>query len=205
MPLQMQTRVVELAIDVLDAKTALTPPWLMRPGKDECGALWPRICDIYAALTGLQLPDVMPSREHRRVDAVLSCKNVPPIILEFDEKQHFNQFRALTLAHYHDVPVGYDIAAWLEASKAKRGLEGGGFAKSRPPLFAGENGRHKQRAFRDALCDLLPPEHGFAPTLRIADFEVRSWIFGPDARGKMAELLASRLLRQPTRLPANSS
>ena len=144
----------------------------------------------------------MPSREHRRVDAVLLCKNMPPFILEFDEKQHFNQFRALTLEHYQDASVGYDMTAWSEASKAKRGLEGGGFAKSRPPLFAGENGRHKQRAFRDALCDLLPPKHGFAPTLRIADFEVRAWLFGPNARSKMVELLESRLLHYPAQLQA---
>ena len=32
--------------------------------------------------------------------------------------------------------------------------------------------RHRQRAFRDALADLLPALHGFGPTIRIGHFEV---------------------------------
>ena len=44
------------------------------------------------------------------------------------------------------------------------------------PLFPGEGARHRQRAFRDALTDILAPDYGFAPTLRIAHFEVKDWI-----------------------------
>jgi len=88
-----------------------------------------------------------------------------------DEAQHFNKYRALTLRSYLDSPVAFDREAWLEACDEKKRLEGGGFAVPKPPLFPGDDGRHKQRAFRDALCDLLPPEYGFHPTARIAHFE----------------------------------
>jgi hypothetical protein len=35
---------------------------------------------------------------------------------------------------------------------------GGGFARPRPPLSPGDGGRHRRRAFLDALADLPPPE-----------------------------------------------
>jgi ferredoxin-like protein FixX len=36
----------------------------------------------------------------------------------------------------------------------------------------------------------LPPTNGWAPTLRIADFEVDRWVFGRGARSRMVDLLA---------------
>ena len=33
--------------------------------------------------------------------------------------------------------------------------------------------------------DILPPEYGFAPILRLVDFEIRQWIFAPDATDRM--------------------
>jgi hypothetical protein len=135
----------------------------------------------------------MPPREHRYVDAVLQRPGEPPRIIEIDEKQHFNEFRALTIRLYpDDVAMAFDRRVWLDRSELKKNFEGGGFAKPRPPLFDGELGRHKQRAFRDALCDILPPEHGFLPTLRIAHFEVTSWIYSASARDRMRELVEAR-------------
>lgn len=61
-----------------------------------------------------------------------------------------------------------------------------------PPLFPGEGGRHRQRAFRDALTDILAPGYGFAPTLRIADFEVEDWINLPDRTERMLHLSSTR-------------
>lgn len=66
------------------------PPWLVRPGKVECRACWSLVCSIYEELTGLELPDVMPPREHRRVDALIVIPAQQPRIFEFDETQHFN-------------------------------------------------------------------------------------------------------------------
>jgi hypothetical protein len=195
MALELQNRVVAIVQNILQAKFADTPIWLVRPGRVECRSEWDRVSRIYSELTGLTLPEVMRCVERRSVDAVLLQNGYLPRILEVDEKQHFNEFRAATLKHYGDAPVAFDIKAWVAASKAKKKLEGGGFAKAKPPLFPDLNGRHRQRAFRDALCDLIPPLHGFAPTLRIADFEVKSWIYGNDAEERMDELLSTRLAR----------
>ena len=60
------------------------------------------------------------------------------------------------------------------------------------------------RAFRDVLADLLPLEHSWAPTLRIADFELLPWIYSAEAEPKTRELLAGRL-EQPPRTRGVSS
>jgi hypothetical protein len=141
----------------------------------------------------------MPPRERRTVDCVLQRRGEPPRIVEFDEKQHFNGFRALTIRAYpRTAAVAFDRRAWLRACEAKRRLEGG-FGRPKPPLFPHEDGPHRQRAYRDAVADLLPAVHGWCPTLRIADFEVVGWLDGRGARRRMERLLAERLLAEPKR------
>ena len=174
---ELERRVVDLVVRILGASLGETPSWLKRPGRAECGYQWPLVSSIFQDLTGSHLPEVMRSVERRTVDAVLQVPGSPPRILEVDESQHFNGYRANTLSHYAgSVPLAFDARSWSERSVAKQRLEAGGFARPCPPLFPGHNGRHRQRAFRDALSDILPPSHDFAPTLRIGDFEVRSWI-----------------------------
>jgi hypothetical protein len=194
MPLEVQSAVVELILRITRAAVHQTPSWLIRPGKPECGSEWALICSVYNSLTGLALPEIMRAIERRTVDLVFQIDGEPPRILEVDERQHFNQFRLKTLKQYPPgAPVAFDIAKWEQACRAKTKLEGGGFAAPKPPLFPGEGGRHRQRAFRDALCDLLPPLHGYLPTLRIAEFEVKDWIFTPTAPARMDQLLRQRL------------
>jgi hypothetical protein len=74
-----------------------TPAWLKRPGKTECGTRWELVRTIYQALAGKELQrEVMPVRETRRVDGVFCFEGT--FIYELDEVQHFNSFRAATLA-----------------------------------------------------------------------------------------------------------
>jgi hypothetical protein len=168
--------------------------WLQRPGREESGSAWPVVQRLYHALTGMELPEVMQSRGWRRVDAVITLDGELPRIIEVDESQHFNACRALTIRGYPaSARVAFDRVAWLVACDAKKRLEGGGWGRPCPPLFPGEGGRHRQRAFRDALTDLLPAEHGWQPTLRIADFEVLPWVQDADAEPRMRELLDARL------------
>lgn len=197
MPRELERAVVALVREILGAECVAMPAWLVRPGKVECGKRWPLMQTIYADLTGgMVLPDVMRPVERRQVDCVLQGRGESPRILEVDETQHFNQYRARTLSFYADaVPLAFPADVWTERSEQKTRREGGGFGKPRPPLFPGDGGRHRQRAFRDALCDILPPEHGFLPTLRIADFEVAGWLHGHDARERMAALLDARFSR----------
>jgi hypothetical protein len=190
---ELQASVVPLVAWILGARIVATPGWLQRPAAAECGSAWETACRVYDELTGLTLPEAMPSRERRRVDAVLDVDGHRRI-LEVDETQHFNRFRAITLRHYpRAVRVAFPIEAWIAQSEKKARLEGGGFGKPKPPLFPGEHGRHQQRAFRDMLADLIPLEHDYAPTLRIAEFEVASWIFTTAAAERMRELLTERL------------
>lgn len=174
-----------------------SPQWLMRPGREQCGERWGLVCSIYEQLTGLALPELMPPRECRQVDAVIELPGRPPRIFEFDESQHFNVHRAATLRVYpDDVEIAFSRDEWLHASEASSKKLGttGGWGRARPPLFPEPGGRHLQRAFRDALADLLPAVQGWAPTLRIADFEVQSWVHGPRAGQLMRDLLDKRLL-----------
>jgi hypothetical protein len=99
---------------------------------------------------------------------VLQRRGEPPRIVEFDEKQHFNCDRALTIRSYpRTAAVAFDRRGWLRACDAERSLDGGGFGVPKPPLGAHEDGRHRQGASRDALADLLAAVHGWLPTLRI--------------------------------------
>jgi hypothetical protein len=155
---------------------------------------WPVVQEIYAALTGGDLPEAMPPRERRTIDAVLTHPDGTRRLVEIDEKQHFTPARTIVLDHYpDDLAVGFDAAEWAARSRAATRLPGGGFARPCPPLFPDAGGRHLQRAFRDGLADLLPSVHGWRPTLRIADFEVRDWLHASDAADRMAVLTGARL------------
>ena len=195
MSLELERRVVTLVTSIFSADAdGETPEWLKRPGRAECGDLWPFLTDTYRGLTDGTLPDLMPQKERRKVDAVIAATDRPPFILEVDETQHFNKFRAQTLDSYPpDVFVAFPVSAWRQRSRIKQRLEGGRFGGPKPPLFPGENGRHKQRAFRDMLCDLVPSHHGYGPTLRIGYFEVEDWIYGPQAADRMRKLLSERM------------
>jgi hypothetical protein len=195
MPLKIQRAVLDLIVQVrggvIESKT---PDWLVRPGRIECGSRWLLVREIYRELTGQELPEIMPARNSRKVDGILKCEGFEPRIIEVDETQHFNCYRATTLHLYPPaIPLGFDQGEWIKRSEAKRRLETGGFAEPKPPLFPGEGGRHRQRAFRDTLADIVPLEYGYLPTLRIADFEVKSWIGTETASTQMENLLNRKI------------
>jgi hypothetical protein len=191
---EMERATVDLVRKVYGGREQPTPDWLQRPGAGEAGRRWGLVETLYGELTGMELPDVMPPRERRAVDCILQRRGEPPRIVEFDETQHFNRYRAITLRRYpRSVRVAFDRSVWLRASEAKVRLEGGRFGRPKPPLFPHEDGRHRQRAYRDALADLLPAVHGWLPTLRIADFEIKAWIYERGAGARLADLLAKRL------------
>lgn len=96
--------------------------------------------------------------------------------VEFDENQHFNQFRLLTLDFYQDIKHKFPISIYQKFCKEKIVKPGSsGFQKLKsndplfPELFSGpkQDNRIRQRAFRDYLKDILPLHHKFGATLRI--------------------------------------
>lgn len=195
MPLKTQRAVLYLVSQVLGGTIeSNTPSWLMRPGKTECGERWPLICAIYRELTGLELLEVMPKNNRRRVDGILQCATSPPRIVEVDESQHFNSYRGKTLRLYPaELRLAFDRKTWIDRSYAEPKQKSGGWAAPKPPLFPEAGGRHRQRAFRDALTDILPLDYGFLPTLRIAEFEVTPWLETVCARNRMADLLERKI------------
>jgi hypothetical protein len=96
--------------------------------------------------------------------------------IEFDEKQHFNQYRKITLDYYERICTKFPLKFYKKLNKdtiIKPGTSGFTRLKSNDPLFPElligkrQDNRIRQRAFRDFLKDLLPNENGFNPTLRI--------------------------------------
>jgi len=65
------------------------------------------------------------------------------LIIEYDERQHFTEPRALTLELYPSLSLGFDLPKWLNACREIRAHD------NDPPY------RDEQRAFYDALRDIL--------------------------------------------------
>jgi hypothetical protein len=169
------------------------PAWLIRPGRAECRDLWPTVQHIYNHLTEQHLPETMPQRELRRIDITLHYPDGSKQFLEIDETQHFNQWRSMTLDFYpDDVPVGFPKDQWKDRSDKSLKLPGGGFARPKPPLFPEQGGRHRQRAFRDMLADLLPSQYDYRPTLRVSDLEVAEWQSLPNPLQGISRALIDR-------------
>ncbi|MDH6238205.1 hypothetical protein [Cryobacterium sp. CG_9.6] len=129
------------------------------------------------------------------MDAILTGPDGAPRIVEVDEDQHFSPHRAKAFTLYPaHISVAFDRETWIERSLSGMKPKGGNFAKPCPPLFPEAGGRHIQRAFRDALADLLPTAHGWAPTLRVGEFEVAGWLHDDDAADRMSALLDRKVV-----------
>lgn len=181
---------------VVAVRTQAVPAWLVRPGRDECREHWDLVQEVYGRLTGLSLPEVMPSGESRRLDALLTYPDGSQRVLEIDETQHFNAARAGTLDCYNElVSVAFDVGTWRElCDQYANRTYLPGYAKPRPPLFPEDGGRQRQRAFRDFLADALPPLYGWLPTMRVSHLEARGVVRAGAVR--LDELLARKMLTQ---------
>jgi len=86
----------------------------------------------------------------------------PPFILEFDESQHFSRPRLAALSLYPDnLKLGFSVARWRELCREIDAVDD-------TPVD-----RDERRAWYDTLRDLVPPLHGFAPTVRLYAGELR--------------------------------
>ncbi len=124
-------------------------------------------------------------------------------IFEFDELQHFTQFRERTFQFYPvNLPLGFVTQKYIQfcqqhhmAALAK----GPERFRRRTADFPYINGRAAQRAFFDTFRDWLPPLHGLNPTVRLAEFEVMpildGQLSGDTAKAYMETLLQERVKR----------
>jgi hypothetical protein len=88
--------------------------------------------------------------------------------IEIDESQHFTSFRALTLGMYPATAVvGFDVDEYRDLCTAWAGRSDR-YRRSRAARGFGLGGRQRQRAYHDALRDLVTPAMGHPPVIRVA-------------------------------------
>lgn len=180
----------ELIINLLEKKHGIIPKliyeykpdWLLSNPSKNLINNYPELSKLYSELTNDKY--TLTEKHSELTEKNLMQKQSFDIwigepfnfAIEFDEKQHFNQFRKITLDYYEKVNTKFPLNVYKQLNdgiKIKPGKSGFTKLKGYDPLFPemleGEkqDNRIKQRAFRDFLKDLLPIEHGFNPTLRI--------------------------------------
>jgi hypothetical protein len=140
-----------------------------------------RIDEVYRALEGN--PDALHKARPGAFDLCVSTA-AGPLIVELDEEQHFNRYRATTLAlpWAESLPWASayrEYSRFHEADLARKFISGGRWTNNSAPRFFGAasapgdftgvgSPRWRQRAFYDVVKDLLP---GIS-LARIAVFDV---------------------------------
>jgi hypothetical protein len=158
------------------------PEWLLSNPTEQLIRKYFKLSELYSELTNNELSLLKGVSE--LTDKKLKQKQSFDIwigepfnfAVEFDEKQHFNQYRKITLKYYDEIDIKFPLQFYKELNDKitfKPGKSGFTRLKSKDPLFPAfdegemQDNRIRQRAFRDYLKDLLPIENGCNPTLRI--------------------------------------
>ena len=88
-------------------------------------------------------------------------------LIEVDEVQHFTSARLQTLALYPPVRIGFDVAEYRSLIARFRAKGDKAFTHRVAVDFPRPGGRQAQRAYNDALRDLLAPTYTGHPLIRI--------------------------------------
>lgn len=160
-------------------KLEYSPSWLTAvPVKEKLEAQWSLVRKVYVDLTNDELDlDEQIKQVSRYGSQKFDIWFDDPYFfaVEFDEDQHFNQFRKATLNHYGSFDCGINLTDYRNYCNviSKPGTSGFQRLKSPDPLFPpmlpGEkqDNRIRQRAYRDFLKDLLPVAFDNCQTVRI--------------------------------------
>ena len=90
-------------------------------------------------------------------------------VVEVDELQHFTSARLATLRLYpRTMALGFDFDEYVALVERWRSKGDRAFAHKTAAEFPGEAGRQRQRAYLDAVRDLLAPHFTGRPVIRIA-------------------------------------
>lgn len=159
--------------------------WLRNiPVDDIYSEFWVEISDVYKSLIDNKwsLDEIIDNKSnslrYRKAKMDIWFDHPYNFICEFDEKQHFNQYRLVTLEEgYDNLEIAFDYNQYIalcKNSKSKPGTSGFDKLKSKdilfPEMLLGEkqDNRTRQRAFRDYLKDIVPVRLGNNPTVRIS-------------------------------------
>src|SRR5207248_5209290 len=97
--------------------------------------------------------------------------------VEFDERQHFTPLRAISLRSYPvSANMGFSKERWIQLCDQIQ-------AGDNSPIY-----RDEQRAFYDSVRDILIPELGFKPLVRVFEDDVR-WETAPCSAPEAASVL----------------
>jgi hypothetical protein len=175
--------------------------WLRnKPRREDFGEHYNAVIALYTALEGNWEGTITKTDGYLIPDAYFP--EPYHFIFEFDELQHFTQFRERTFQFYPaDIETAYAPQKYHQfcqqhhiAALAK----GPARFRRRTADFPYINGRAAQRAFFDTFRDWLPPLHGLNPTLRLAEFEVTPILNG-DLTDTAAKTYMERLLHERLR------
>jgi hypothetical protein len=164
-----------------------------KQAEDDSGEPYVSLRAIFKALRGNAEAHALKRERPLNCDA--SFGGSYNFIFEFDEIQHFSSFRLKTFDFYpQGLKLGYNLERYRDYCK-KHMVEANSYRQAKTTddfPFAG--GRTAQRAYFDAVRDLLPPVHGLNPTLRIAEFEVARVVANDKAgQGIIRDMLRDRL------------
>jgi very-short-patch-repair endonuclease len=136
---------------------------------------------------GVELLNILNSIEAERnikikgkINHKLPCDFYLPevnLIIEFDERQHFTLPRAASLREYSaDIYIGFDKKRWIDLCTEIN-------AGDNSPIY-----RDEQRAFYDSLRDIIAPQIGLKPVVRIFEEDVL-WEKDGDSTNVAKEIL----------------
>lgn len=156
------------------------PTWLQGfPNEVRDSKYWLNICKAYAELNDHKL-DLNTrlesySKQSRAQSFDIWFHEPANFAVEFDESQHFNQFRKSTFKFYNGVSLKFDINQYEELCTriVRPGTSNFQKTKNNDWLFPyqgnneAQDNRIRQRAFRDMLKDVYPLVIGYNSTFRI--------------------------------------
>jgi very-short-patch-repair endonuclease len=161
--------------------------------------MWGEV-ELEKKLPGIMVPDLkdrssMPSTLHNILKVIEAYRGIPvqgqknyklafdfyipklKLAIEFDEKQHFTPLRAVALKAYPaDINLGFDKQRWIALSEQIR-------AGDNSPIY-----RDEQRAFYDAIRDILALQKGLNPVIRIFENDV-AWETEEGAQSSNAQFI----------------
>ena len=200
--MRLEVGIIALVEEVLGttAERRAQFEWLCnKPSQEHFGNHYEVVMQLYAELNG----DWSGTTE--KTDGYLIPDAYFPepyhFIFEFDELQHFTRYRELTFSFYpENIPLAYMPEKYIKFCQqyhAAALAKGPDRFRRRTADFPYVNGRAAQRAFFDTFRDWLPTQHGLNPTVRIAEFEVKSILNGEltggAAKKYMKQLISKKL------------
>lgn len=160
--------------------------WLInKHRKTHFGSLYGVIDNIFLSLGGDR--EGMLKKREKRLSPDCYFGGKFNFLFEYDELQHFTQYKILALLRYpKNIEYNFNVKTYIDYCKiySNAALRKGppGYRKSKMD-FPFKYGRAAQRAYLDAFRDLLPPKNDLNPTLRIPEFEV-GFILANDNKSK---------------------